>query len=100
MKENKIITAEINQILPEPKLEKIRDKYKTIKCNSCLKDMVEIVEILEIKKEDKIKVFCSCGGASFVHKTEGKWMVRPLDLTISKVEHPYDDSEVTKIICK
>ena len=94
-----MIVPKVNNILPEPKLEKIKEKRKTIKCNTCLKELVEVVELLEIKKEDKIKAVCGCGGSSFIHKTVGKWMVRPVNCAIDNVEHPFD-SDITRIVCK
>ena len=94
-----MIHGEITKFLPESNKEPIREKRHILECNSCLKKLVEIVEILDIKYEQSIKAACSCGGGSFIIKTSGKTLTKPLDADIISIDYPFDTPH-TVIKCK
>jgi hypothetical protein len=94
-----MIEGEIKYFLPESNKESINEKKSVLVCNSCLKKLVEIIEVLDIKVEQSIKATCSCGGSSFLLKTQGKTFTIPLDGSIVSIEYPFDSS-YTVIKCK
>lgn len=94
-----MIEANVNQYLPEINEEEINSKKHILSCSSCLKRLVEVVEVLDIKYEQSIKAQCSCGGSSFLIKTTGKVFTKPLCAAILSIDHPFDSSN-TVIKCK
>jgi hypothetical protein len=94
------IEAEVTKFLPESNKEPIREKKHILKCNSCLTKLIEIVEILDIEYNQSIKAKCFCGGSSFVLKTSGKTLTKPLNCTILSIDYPYNPNDYTVIQCK
>jgi hypothetical protein len=94
-----MIEANVNQYLPEINDGEVRSKKHTLCCSSCLRKLIEVVEVLDIKYEQSIKASCSCGGSSFLIKTTGKVFTKPLDAAILSIDHPFD-SNCTVIKCK
>ena len=73
--------VEFKERLPEKvKLETLN---KTISCANCEKDLVESIQIADIKKEGSYVFLCPhCEGQSFVHNFSYEARFNPIDCKI------------------
>jgi len=94
-----MLEANVTTFLKEENKDPLKDKVHILSCTSCLRKLLEIVEVLDIPHPQRIKSKCPCGGSSFLVILSGKAFTKPLDCAIDTVEHPFD-SELTVITCK
>ena len=73
----------------------VKERF-TINCADCNKSLLEVIITKEISNGfTKIKVYCPCGGASYLIPIQGKYRICPVEpLVYKNVVHTENREEV------